>query len=272
MKSFHFLSILTIILCVFSCKPNNTTEDNEKKETIEEVSQTDTVPYELVSFTDSLSAKPGDLEAPTAYFSETWLIPKSDNEDLNDFIATSLKDEMVFEAGALVIEGTKDAFDENKSWFFSEFEEAYQEFNELMGYDSESGMSVVLNDGKWLTIMISSFSYTGGSHGNYGTSYLSLDVENRKRMYLDDIFETGYETVIIPMLEKKVREHFEMEPDTPLNEFLFEDKIAATENFGLLEGGIMFDYPPYELASYAAGEIELFFTYEELADVLLINK
>jgi hypothetical protein len=56
-----------------------------------------------------------------------------------------------------------------------------------------------------------------------------------------------------------------------LENFLFENKIPVTENFGLMENGILFDYPPYEIASYAAGEIDLLITYEELADILLIE-
>lgn len=275
MKQLLLPSLLFLSIAIFACEPapgsQQQTGDPQEAET--EVSQQpDTIPYKRVTYSDTLSADPSKPEAPTAKIAETWLVPQSGDERLNDLIFRSIAEKTVFEAGNLQLNSPEEAFRENKEWFFSDFKEVYADFEGLMGYDSESNMYVALNDGHWLTVSISSFSYTGGAHGNYGTSYLTIDVKNRKKLALEDVFKPGYENTLVPLLEKKVRAHFEMEPNTPLNEFLFEDNIPVTDNFGLLQDGILFDYPPYEIASYAAGEIPLLVKYEEMADYLLINK
>jgi hypothetical protein len=274
MKQILLPTLLFLSIAIFSCQAKggaNQEADGTQQAEMETAEQIDTIPYQLITYADTLSADPSNPEAPTAKIAETWLVPQSEDEDLNRLIFQAIAGETVFEAGNLMLEGPEDAFQENKEWFFSDFKEVYEGFKGLMGYDSETNMSAVLNNEKWLTVSISNFSFTGGAHGNYGTSYLTIDVPNKNRLRLDDVFKPGYETVVVPILEKKVREHFEMEPGTPLENFLFENKIPVTENFGLMEDGILFDYPPYEIASYAAGEIDLLITYEELAEVLMIK-
>jgi hypothetical protein len=274
MKQLLLPTLFFLSAIVLSCQPTEGPDQEAEvpqQAEMDAAEQVDTIPYEMRTYTDTLFADPSDPEAPTAKFAETWVVAKSADENLNQLVFSSIADETVFEAGNLMLDDPEGAFEESKSWFFSAFEETYAEIKDLMGYDSETGMHVELNDGKWFTLSISNFSYTGGAHGNYGTSYLTIDVENRKRLRLEDVFKPGYESVLVPILEKKVREHFEMEPDAPLENFLFENKIPVTENFGLMENGILFDYPPYEIASYAAGEIDLLITYEELADILLIE-
>lgn len=265
-----------LIFTFFSCQPNTGTQPDPSLETASveqtaEHSQPDTIPYQMLSFGDTISGNPQDPEAPTAKFAETWLVAQSADKELNLLIFQSLANETVFEAGNLILNSPQDAFEESKEWFFSDFKEVYADFKGLMGYDSETNMYAELNDGRWFTVSISSFSFTGGAHGNYGTSYLTIDVQNKKKLELEDVFKPGYEAVLVPLLEKKVREHFEMEPGTPLEDFLFENKIPVTSNFGLLKDGILFDYPPYEIASYAAGEIDLLVRYEEVREVLAIE-
>lgn len=266
-------SISLIFGLLFSCQATDSNQQEaEAMQTadIQQAEQTDTIPYELVTYSDTLSARPSDPEAPTAKIAETWMIPKSKDKALNEIILTSLAGNMHMDEAGSAANNPEAVYNANKEWFFNDFKEVYAGFNELMGYDSETNMLVELNDGKWLTVSISNFSYTGGAHGNYGTYYLTIDVGNRKKLGLEDVFKPGYEAVLIPLLEKKVREYFEMEPDTPLNEFLFENKVPVTDNFGLLKDGILFDYPPYEIASYAAGEISFLVSYEEISDILAI--
>lgn len=274
MKQLLLPALLFLSIAIFSCQPKegaNQGVEATQQSGMGTAEQADTIPYQIITYTDTLFADQSNPDAPTAKFTETWLVPQSNDDALNRLIFQSIAEKTVFEAGNLQLNSPEDAFQENKEWFFSDFKEVYEGFKELMGYDSETNMHAVLNNGKWLTIEISNFSYTGGAHGNYGTYYLTIDVKNQKRLTLEDVFKPGYESVLIPLLEKKVREHFEMESDTPLEEFLFENKISVTENFGLVEDGILFDYPPYEIASYAAGEISFLINYEELSDILAVN-
>ena len=42
------------------------------------------------------------------------------------------------------------------------------------------------------------------------------------------------------------------------------EEIPFTTNVGITGQGIIFDYPPYEVAAYAAGEIRLFVPFSEI--------
>ncbi len=275
MKQLLLPSFLFLSIAIFACEPTSGSQQQaeEPQEDETEVSlQSDTIPYNRVTYSDTLSADLTKSDAPVARIEETWVVPQSGDESLDDLIFRSIAGKTVFEAGSLELTTPEDAFQENKEWFFSDFKEVYAGFQQLMGYGSETNMYVALNDGKWFTVSISNFIFTGGAHGNYGTTYLTVDVENRKKLEVEDVFKPGYEQMLVSLLEKKVREHFERGPDAPLDEFLFENKIPITDNFGLLEEGIIFDYPPYEIAAYVVGEISLLIKYDEVADYLLISK
>ena len=59
-----------------------------------------------------------------------------------------------------------------------------------------------------------------------------------------------------------------LKPDEPLDEMLLVEQMTLTRNVYLTPGGVVFIYLPYEIASYAQGEIRLFIPYSELRGLL----
>ena len=109
------------------------------------------------------------------------------------------------------------------------------------------------------------YSYTGGAHGNYGTTYIALNLATNKKMTVDDIVTKEGVTTLNALLEKNFRKQYEVKPTEKLtNAGLFENKIEPNDNFFLTGKGIGFAYSPYEIAPYVMGEIEIYIPFSDL--------
>ena len=116
-----------------------------------------------------------------------------------------------------------------------------------------------------LNLCASYYSYSGGAHGMYASSYYVLDLQKKKRVMLIDLFDEKGLKALNQLLEKHYRSKYGVSPTETLEEGgLFENSISANENFYITGKGIGFVYHPYEIASYAMGEIELFIPFKEI--------
>jgi hypothetical protein len=114
-------------------------------------------------------------------------------------------------------------------------------------------------------------SYAGGAHPNHFTNYYNFNPQTGKRLYIADIFKPGTEAELNKLGEKKFRKLKKIGADVSLDNagYRFKDnKFYLFQNFLLKDKGILFLFNPYEVGSYAEGEIDLFFTYQELQNLL----
>ena len=103
----------------------------------------------------------------------------------------------------------------------------------------------------------------------YGTSHTVIDLSNLKVLELDDIMDEKGKKALNTLLEKYFRLQYKLKSNESLTEGgLFENKIEPNDNFYLTEKGIGFVYQPYEISSYAMGEINVFIPLQELKDHL----
>ncbi len=110
------------------------------------------------------------------------------------------------------------------------------------------------------------YAYTGGAHGNYGTAYTNLDLKRRKILTLNDVLTKNGIEKMPALLEKYYKLERGIPPGTSLMESgLFVDTIRTNDNFLITPGNIMFNYIPYEISSYADGEVTIFIPYEEFS-------
>ena len=160
----------------------------------------------------------------------------------------------------------------DKAAFFKEYEDDYKdlktadfkESSAMYNMDQSEHILMVYASPKIVTIANSSYVYSGGAHGNYGTSYSSYDLLNKKEILLNDVLTTDGKKKLSSLLAKALRSQFRLKPTSPLTEVLFENKIAPNQNFYITGKGIGFNYNPYEIAAYAYGEINLFIPFKDL--------
>lgn len=220
----------------------------------------------------------GNENSPYATISKIWLQPAVGTDAaVASFLEKAIHGGLVGDSLATLYSMQEQAFDVASKDYFAAYltdmgdvkeEELGPDDTFMFTYEQNASAEVLYNQNQLLTIGYWDYWYTGGAHGNYGTWLTSYNLTDRKEITLQDVFLPGYETKITSSLEKAVRSRFGLKAKEALSSVLFEDAIAATENFGLTGKGVIFNYPPYEIAAYAAGEIRLFVPYSEIKDLL----
>lgn len=193
------------------------------------------------------------------------LVPRSDNEALNTLIntqlaaviagenapisVTDLSQTLKLAAHNVLYNYKKQSIDPAE---VKEFSTSYMLENY---YDSR----IVLNQKGLLTLATSHYYYTGGAHGNYYTVLHSFDTDSTRLLTSEDIFLPDSEAALSALLTTKAQT-MQLPVQT--------DSVPVTTNFAFTKEGLLFDYPPYEIASYADGEIEIILPYAEVSHLL----
>lgn len=220
----------------------------------------------------------GKEKSPYAVISKIWLQPAAGTDAaLSSFLEKAIHRGMVGDSLAALYPSREKAFEVVSKSYFDSYrtdmddvgaEEIGPDDSFMFTYEQNASVEVLYNQNQLLTLGYWDYWYTGGAHGNYGTFLVSYDLAARKEITLQDVFLPGYEDKITPALERAVRSRFGLKGKEALSSVLFDDAITPTENFGITGKGIVFNYPPYEIAAYAAGEIRLFVPYSEIKGLL----
>lgn len=133
-----------------------------------------------------------------------------------------------------------------------------------LAYATETSTQVLWNQGNLLSIGFFNYDYSGGAHGNYGTTVRSFDTRTGRVLRYPDIFRIGSDKALERVLGQYARPALGLKPNQPLSDALFENTLPATHNVYLTSGGVMFVYTPYEVASFAQGEIQVFVPFSAL--------
>lgn len=140
-------------------------------------------------------------------------------------------------------------------------------FSATLNYSSGQDLTVEYNENGYVVINQLSNDYSGGAHGNYGSSIYNFDVQNQKLLKLNDIV-TIDSLPLQKIIEQNFRKQYEIPAGASLSSQLFDDHLAASSNFILSSNGLSFLYNPYEVASYAQGQIIVYIPYTDLRKYL----
>ena len=136
-------------------------------------------------------------------------------------------------------------------------------------YEQQTATYVFWNRPNLLSLGFFSYAYTGGAHGNYGTAAASYDPRTGRHLRFEDVFRPGTDAQISAVLDRAVRRTLRIPAGEALESELFVKKMPVSRNFFLTGSGVVFIYPPYEIASYAQGEIQVFVPAAEFQSVLV---
>jgi hypothetical protein len=162
--------------------------------------------------------------------------------------------------------------DEAIAGFFKMHEEQVRDMPDgLAHYFAGSTDTVLLNDGKHLTLRLDGHSYTGGAHPNSSSAVATWAVPSAKKLALDQLV-TDLDA-LQALAEKKFREvradlFVPGEDGQPLHQFDEAFPFKLADNTGLVADGIYFCYVPYEVGPYAIGSTEFVLTFGELKGLL----
>ena len=155
-----------------------------------------------------------------------------------------------------------DAFNEQYKRFSKEFAEESQPWELYIeteiAYESE----------EVITIVISSYSDTGGAHGNDKIQLLNFNPKTgdlySQSEIINDIskFKILAESYFLKNLESEALN---------ISEYFFGKSFQLPENMGFSEEGLILLYNVYEIASYSQGYTEFVIPFEEASNYLKIN-
>lgn len=223
----------------------------------------------LTTFIDSVSAFPKKEDSPKAVFAVTHL--RASNKWLEARLQLALGIEQN-------IVTWNDGLRQMKTEYFKKYT---TEIADAMKYqpDSNSGsfnqfdrteMRVQYNDNGFTVIDVFRSNYTGGAHGNYFSTMHNLDVKNQQVLKLSDIIHTDSVT-LQKLVEKYFRQQYNVKPKEKLTKVLFDKFLKPSANFFFNKNGLSFIYNPYEIASYAQGQMMVFIPVAALKPYLVEN-
>jgi hypothetical protein len=187
-----------------------------------------------------------------------------DSSPISETINRSLREEIIS-----ILSFTEDKDIDTPEKALQSFTESYKEvktkFPDEVQWEAEIEGQVIYEDENMVTILMNSYSFTGGAHGYASTTYLNFDKKQGTELDNWDLFDDleGFEAYA----EAKFREQEKIPQDANINDtgFMFEsDAFHLPNNIGYTTEGLKLIYNQYEVASYADGPIELVLPYSEI--------
>lgn len=153
---------------------------------------------------------------------------------------------------------------------FAKFEKEAKELRVRFPYSWIRTSSIIYNSDDFISVSRYTFTETGGAHGMYGSTYAVFSKKSETpEITLSDIFTGDYTEYLSNKIEEQIKNENEVENITEAG--FFNEKIEITDNFYITETGITFHYNPYEISSFARGEVEFTIDYREI-DENIFNK
>ncbi len=169
---------------------------------------------------------------------------------ISDLAAKSIKTSFAeFKAGI----DTTEEIGQNDAYMFSQ--------------ESNDKIWVNYNQNGFVVFEFFGYQYMGGAHGIYGSTFACMDVLSKKVWELKDIMHVDT-AKLMALIADEARREFQIPKDSALSNGLLVDTIHVTTNCYFTHTGITFNYVPYEIASFADGEVRMFIPFTRLMDML----
>lgn len=227
-------------------------------------------PFTTLSINDSVPAFEQKANSPKASMSYYTVIPAKEDSD-GQWIGGEIKKALGIDPTLLSLDITSAIKKMNGKYAASYREEAKtmatEDLSSFLNYEDLHNVSICYNDNGYVILDANVYAYSGGAHGNGGSSFFCLDVQNKKVLKLSDVISAD-STRLQPIVEKAFRKQQGLKPTDSLNTILFENHLATTQNFYYTNKGIGFYYFPYEVAAYAFGPIQVFVPFTDLKQYL----
>ncbi|MFD1871436.1 DUF3298 and DUF4163 domain-containing protein [Hymenobacter bucti] len=233
-------------------------------------------------FADSAAAFPKEAKSPLGRISVQALVPLGGNEAAR----TTLEASMLRDLRGDTLDGLPTItltalYKQQRQQFFKEYRQDATDSRPApadtagigpygigMSYEDQTATYVLYQQGSLLSLGFFHYNFSGGAHGNYALTPASYDLRTGRRLRYDDIFKPTAAQQLPALLGQAVRPEVGLQPGEPLDKQLFVSKMPVTHQVYLTATGAIFVYQPYEIASYAQGEIHVFVPLSALRPLL----
>ncbi|WP_312901277.1 RsiV family protein [Chryseobacterium taichungense] len=260
MKNTIAVLALSTLFFVSACKKTeNNSTDTVKTDSV----QNNTFSVDSVKVNDSLKLSDSLI---VKYSSKMLVFPSINDKKLLDSIYFGDKNVQDFSKN-----GLQALLEKNKNKYFSDVKKDSKDWISDMNFSqewySDMGMNLKSRINDYMHIEYTWGSYEGGAHDNYGFSERVFDLKNNKKLELKDITsmpKAKIEAILLKNINKINSGTTDSNGKVNNSEMLLVDVVPATENFYFDEKNLYFHYSPYEIAAFAAGDITIPVSWEEL--------
>lgn len=263
MKNTLAILALSSLFLFSACKKSETGADAVKNEIhTQEKFTVDSVKVgDSIQLSDSLKVR---------YFSKMLVFPDIKDQKLLDSIYFGDKNIRDFSKT-----GLQALLEKNKNDYFNNVRKESKDFLSDLTFSqewySDTGMNMKSNINGYLHIEYVWGSYEGGAHDNYGFSERVFDLKNNKKVELKDITsvsESKLEGLLMKNINKINSGTTDGNGKVNNSEMLLVEKIPVTGNFYFDDKNLYFHYSPYEITAFAAGDIIIPVSWQELQGTL----
>ncbi|NMR34062.1 DUF3298 and DUF4163 domain-containing protein [Chryseobacterium aquaticum] len=265
MKKTLSILVFSALFAVTSCK--KTDSQNNSQSNTSEVKETEKFVVDSVKISDSV--KINNLLS-LKYESKMLVFPSIKDKTLLDSIYFDKKGITDFSK-----QGLQTFLDKDKNEYFVSVKEKDNDWiadiQHPQNWDTGYFMKLKSNTNDFLQIEYMFSSYEGGAHGNYGFSERVFDLKNNKKLTLKDITtmpKARLEALLMKNINTIPSGTTDSQGDVKNSDMLLLKTIPANENFYFDEKNLYFHYSPYEIAAFAAGDIVIPVSWEELKGTL----
>jgi len=173
------------------------------------------------------------------------------------------------------VKDPKDLADACFQRFITDFKTAAKEGKEVNGgnFTGKYTLFPVYNDDGFVVLQEGGYQYDF-EFKEYTDRYLylCLDVKNKKTLKLNDVLDVNND-ILTPLLEKAFIKKYQLEPGKKLSDLFISDKMPLTDNFIIVNKGLIFSYCPTKIFHddqdiSELQEMRLFLSYDELGSML----
>ncbi len=161
----------------------------------------------------------------------------------------------------------QDAEKQKTSWQRENNKLSPKEASEMglsLSVETQEQINVMYENNKSITLALFNYAFTGGAHGNYATSLINISKTTGKPIKLTDVISSDGVKKLPILLDQVARLQFNAGKGTLKDNGFFVDQIPVSKEYYITSTGIGFLYSPYELKSFAEGEINLFVPFKNL--------
>lgn len=262
MKNTIAVLALSAFFTFSACKKSETTNLTTNVE-----NQTDQFSVDSIKVNDSIKLNDS---LTIKYSSKMLVFPSIKDKKLLDSIYFADKKVKDFSKN-----GLESLLEKNKNEYFNSIKKESKDWISDMKFAqewySDLGMDVKSNNNDYLHIQYRWASYEGGAHDNYGYSERVFDLKNNKKVELKDITsmpKNKLEALLMKNVNKMNGGASDDKGEINNSEMLLVEVIPATENFYFDDKNLYFHYSPYEITAFAAGDITIPVSWQELAGTL----
>lgn len=198
------------------------------------------------------------VEVNIPQFDGQGIVSNQINSEIQNIVISALQIGNQDEITSTSIEESIDSFNNEYKTFKSDFPESLQQ------WEAQIDGEVMYQSPELTSVAITSYTNTGGAHGNLNITFLNFNSKTGQRIENNKLFKNieAFKTLAKPFFKEATK-------DKSLLKDYKHFELPA--NIGYSEDGIVLLYNTYEIAPYSTGIIEFVIPFEDIESNLVFN-